>query len=114
MFFFFFWFGERGGKSENFLFSFLSVLSLSLSLEKPQNERKKREKKSKSHLGRPVSHDAVRVARQVRDADVVSPDDEDVGLLGHFWFWFCFARGKKEGVCFFYFFGRERSRVEVL
>jgi hypothetical protein len=25
----------------------------------------------------------VRVAAQVRDADVVAPDDEDVGLLAH-------------------------------
>ncbi len=30
---------------------------------------------------RPVAHDAVRVATQIRDADVIAPDDEDVRLL---------------------------------
>ena len=32
-------------------------------------------------VGRLVAHQAVRVAAQVRDADVIAPDDEDVGLV---------------------------------
>ena len=32
-------------------------------------------------VGRLVAHEAVRVAAQVRDADVVAPDDEDVRLV---------------------------------
>ena len=34
-------------------------------------------------FGRAVAHQAVAVAAQVADADVVAPDDQDVGLLGH-------------------------------
>ena len=34
-------------------------------------------------VGRPVAHQPVAVAAQVRDADVVAPDDEDVRLVGH-------------------------------
>ena len=33
-------------------------------------------------VGRPVAHDAVVVGADVVDADVVAPDDEDVGLAG--------------------------------
>ena len=33
-------------------------------------------------VGRLVAHQTVRVATQVRDADIVAPDDEDVRLLG--------------------------------
>jgi hypothetical protein len=32
---------------------------------------------------RPVTHQPVAVAAEVRDADVVAPDDEDVRLVGH-------------------------------
>ena len=32
-------------------------------------------------VGRPVAHEAVRIAAQIRDADVVAPDDEDVRLF---------------------------------
>ena len=37
-------------------------------------------------VGRLVAHEAVRIAAQIRDADIVAPDDEDVRLfsLGHF------------------------------
>ena len=36
-------------------------------------------------VGRLVAHQPVRIAAEIRDADVVTPDDEDVGLLrlGH-------------------------------
>jgi hypothetical protein len=34
-------------------------------------------------VGRPVAHQAVAVAAQVADADVVAPDDEDVRLVRH-------------------------------
>jgi hypothetical protein len=34
-------------------------------------------------VGGPVTHDPVAVAAQVGDADVVPPEDQDVGLLGH-------------------------------
>ena len=33
-------------------------------------------------VGRPVAHDAEAVGADVVAADVVAPDDEDVGLLG--------------------------------
>jgi hypothetical protein len=31
----------------------------------------------------PVAHEAFAVATQVADPDVVTPDDQDVGIVGH-------------------------------
>ncbi len=33
-------------------------------------------------VGRLVTHEAVRIAAQIRDADVVAPNDEDVRFIG--------------------------------
>jgi hypothetical protein len=33
-------------------------------------------------VGRLVTHDAVAIAAQIRDADIIAEDDENVGLSG--------------------------------